>query len=287
MVRNGSHSALELSVSAGLSCIEKSGLGKSDIDLLINIGIYHDDNIMEPAIAPLLQQRLGINPDPVFEKTNFTFCFDLYNGACGFINAVFTADALLKTGVVKNVLILSSDAHPSKMENKDFPFTNLGSAVILSYNPDPAKGFSRFYFDTSQDKKHGLLAGGDPKRVGSQGRQVVYMYADDTYIDDLSAFAVSSVKNFVATQNIDLSKINYLVTTQQKNDIPWIIQNGIGLNGTSRAVTLYDRYGDPHTSALPLGFHTIYEEGELKENDSILFVASGSGLTTACAMYTV
>lgn len=286
MVKNGSHSALELTVSAGLSCIEKAGLTKGDIDLLINIGIYHDDNIMEPAIAPLIQQRLGINPDPVYENTNFTFCFDLYNGACGFINAVFVADSLLKTGVAKNILIVSSDVHPSKKETEAFPFTSLGSAVILSYDPDPSKGFSHFHFETSDNNRNGFLAGGNPSVLGDKGRHSVFFFNNETYADDVSAFAVASAKNYVASQNINLSKISHLITTQQGKDFPWRIQNGIGLNGNSRAVNLYDQYGDPHTSSLPLGFHKISEEGELNENDSILFVASGSGLTTACAMYT-
>ena len=285
MIKNGIHSALDLSMEAGLSCIETAGIAKDEVDLLINIGIYHDDNIMEPAISPLIQKKLGLNTDPVYENSNFTFCFDLYNGPCGFLDAVFVADSLLKSGQVKNVLIVSSDVHPSKKEHKDFPFTNLGTAVLLSSDPDPSKGFSHFHFDTAEKGGPGLLAGGDPKSVGDKARHNVHMFPDDTYIDDVSAFAISSVKSYIASQNLKLDQVKYLVTTQQNKDIPVRIQNGIGLNGNSRAINLYDTYGDPHTSALSLGFHTIRGNG-LKEEDSILFVASGSGLTSACAMYT-
>jgi 3-oxoacyl-[acyl-carrier-protein] synthase-3 len=48
---------------------------------------------------------------------------------------------------------------------------------------------------------------------------------------------------------------------------------------------LADVGGDPHSSALTLGYHTAMASGQTRAVDQVLFVAVGAGLTSACAVY--
>ena len=48
---------------------------------------------------------------------------------------------------------------------------------------------------------------------------------------------------------------------------------------------IYDIYGDSHTSSLIIGYHHAMEKGLLEKYESVLFINSGSGLSTGCAMY--
>ena len=50
---------------AAKACLEKSNVGTDEIDLLINVGNYRDDNMCEPSIAVLIQHALGINLNPL------------------------------------------------------------------------------------------------------------------------------------------------------------------------------------------------------------------------------
>ncbi|GAA3149081.1 hypothetical protein GCM10020255_028270 [Rhodococcus baikonurensis] len=83
-----------------------------EVGVLINTGVYRDSNTVEPAIAALIQKDAGIGLE-YGEHDPRTFSFDLMNGACGVLNAVQVADAILSTGSTGRVLVVSGDTHPS------------------------------------------------------------------------------------------------------------------------------------------------------------------------------
>jgi 3-oxoacyl-[acyl-carrier-protein] synthase-3 len=281
---------MDLAVEAGKDCIEKSGIDKTDIDVLISIGVYRDDNIMEPAIAPLIQQRIGINPDPVKHGTmKFTFCFDLYNGACGFVNAMQVADSFIKSGQAGNVLIVSADAHPSKTRHDNFPFTPLGAAVLLTDSGDSKKGFTNYFINTSGNGYEGFVGGADLqkwKSDGINGKQDIDIKQDRGFHEALHGLTKQSARAYIERYNICLDTVKFLITSQPEKGFARRINRAIGLCADTNIVDLYGTYGNPHTSSLPLGFHTLVDSGVLQENDNVLFVATGSGLTSAFAMYT-
>jgi hypothetical protein len=41
----------------------RCGLDAEKVDVLVNAGLYHDRNLGEPALAPLIQDDLGANRD--------------------------------------------------------------------------------------------------------------------------------------------------------------------------------------------------------------------------------
>lgn len=287
---NGSTSSVDLAVEAGNNCIEKSGMDKTGIDVLISIGVYHDDNIIEPAMAPLIQQGLGINPDPTQQGTmKFTFCFDLYNGACGFINAVQVADSLITSGQAGNILIVSADAHPSKTRQDGFPYTPLGAAVLLTDGGDPKKGFTDYWTLTSGNGYRGFASGADLQSLQARNinvRKHIDLKQDHGFHEALYQFAAQSARDYVEQRHINLDTVKFLIASQPEKGFARRMGDAIGLNGVTHVVDLYGKHGDPHTASLPLGFHELVESGAMQEKDDILFVAAGSGPTSAFAMYT-
>ena len=81
-------SSVDHAVLAAEECLAKAGVSRKEIDILISVGIYRDENIGEPAMAPLIQKRLGMNPIYDAGMSHKTFSFDLLNGSSGFLNAV-------------------------------------------------------------------------------------------------------------------------------------------------------------------------------------------------------
>lgn len=284
---NGITSSIGLAVSAAEDCIQKSGVDRSDIGLIIYAGVYRDDNIMEPAIAPLIQKRLGINRDPIEKGSldRITFSFDVNNGPCGFLAASRVAQASLMSGACRNALIVSADAHPSKRRTPDFPFSNVGAAVMLGQNGEPQRGFMDFQFRTSGSGRVGFVARADVSRFGTAGRECVAFDVDRGYHDELMEFTLDSVREFIASRNLDPADVDLLLTSQQFKSFGKIISESIGINSGSRVIDLFDEYGDPHTSSLSLGYYFAASNGLLKKDDRVLFVASGAGLSSACALY--
>jgi 3-oxoacyl-[acyl-carrier-protein] synthase-3 len=53
--------ALESVDAAARSCLDRAGRTAGELDLLINVGVYHDKILSEPAFASLIQEDIGAN----------------------------------------------------------------------------------------------------------------------------------------------------------------------------------------------------------------------------------
>ena len=51
--------ALILADEAAKKCLEKAGHEPGEVGLLINVGIYRDKNLGEPALASMIQEDIG------------------------------------------------------------------------------------------------------------------------------------------------------------------------------------------------------------------------------------
>ena len=281
-------SSVELTVQAAKECIASAGISMEDIGILINLGIYKEDNIGEPAMAALIQKELRLNADPLkqspAEKT--TFCFDLLNGSCGFLNAMQILEALMKNDQIKYSLIVSSDVHPSKKQVPEFPYTHCGAAVIVTHASEKNKGFRKVAIKTSENDGYmGVYGYHDFLKCGKEGRHHVVVEVDDDYINRLQKFAVKTIKEYIDSEKIDLSNVK-LISSEPVKDFGKEIAKLIGLN-EDLVVKIDEIHGDPHTSALSLGYHLALNQNKIKEGDKVLFVGASSGLTSACGLYLV
>lgn len=282
-------SSIGMAVSVAQSCLAKAGMLVQDIDLLINIGVFRDDNIIEPAMAPLIQKQLGMNLDPVRNKhlQRSTLSFDINDGECGFITAVHVADVFFQSGSAKNALIVAGDIHPSKTRHPDFPFQSVASAMVLSRSQDADAGFSGFHFKTSANGSFGFSANVDLRSNGVKSRECMKFTMEDQYHDRLSDFTAAMMREVFQTGRIDPANIDYVVTSQPTLSFGKTVALAANLNGRLQFIDCYDQYGDAHTSSLILCYHHLVHSALTKKNDRILFIAADSGLSAACSLYIV
>jgi 3-oxoacyl-[acyl-carrier-protein] synthase-3 len=286
---DGPRSSIGMAVLAAKNCLKKAGVEIQDIDLLINIGVFRNENLIEPAMAPLIQQQLGMNLDPVkndhIHRT--TFSFDINDGECGFLTAVSVADVFLKSGAAKYALIVSGDIHPSKSDHPDFPFRSVATAILLGYSENAEKGFSCFYFKTSGNGHIGFSANVDLSRNGDKSRECMEFSMVEKYHDHLFGFTAEMMNELILSGAIHPAEINYIITSHHRKGFGDQIARSLSINGTSQVIDLYDRYGNSHTSALSLCYHHLVSDDLLKKNEHILFIGAGSGMSAACSLYKV
>ncbi len=67
------HSALNLAVDTAQDCLRMAARHPHDVDLLVNAGIYRDRNLGEPALAALIQEDIGANPEDPHSGAHGTF----------------------------------------------------------------------------------------------------------------------------------------------------------------------------------------------------------------------
>ena len=275
-------SSIQLAATAGNRCIAISGKNRSDIDLLINIGIYRDKNILEPAMASLIQKRLRLNNDPLETRMRQqTFSFDLVNGIPSFINAIEVIDAMMQTGESTNALIVSSDTHPSRRKQDDFPFTPFGAAMLLSRDNGNRRP-GQFIYQTSNNGYSGLT--GYTASSQPDGQNLLTIDMKNDYCEQALSFAVDAIKKGIESKRIDLSGITAVISSQPGKNFGRSVAEGIGLS-PDMAIDTFEEHGDTCSSALILGYHTGIEQNIITAEDKVLFVAVGSGLSMGCCIF--
>lgn len=285
--RKTNHSSNAHTVDAAIQCIEAAGISKTDIDIIINIGIYRDKNILEPAMAAFLQKGAGIKGDYARKQGfNAVFSFDLMNSACGIINAIQSADAILRTKRdLKYALITSADCHPSNKKNSDFPFSCVGVAMLLEYVEDETRGFSNYAFNASANTDYSVKGYLDFNINDGTATDRLTIEYPDTYNEKIFEFTSKSVNEYLSSTKLDRSSLK-LIAPQIYEGFGKKLADITGIKDHTIS-DLYKGYGNAHTSALGMAYHLGLKSGRYNENDKILFVAAGSGLSSACATYTV
>jgi len=282
-----SNSAVELAARAGEECMANSGLRREEVDLLIFTGVFRDDNIVEPAIAALVQKRMGLNTDPVSDGNviGTTFSFDLIKGRCGFLYAAKVAQGMIENGRAAHALIVSSDVHPSGRYNPEFPVTHSGAAALLSRSEN-GRGFRKIVFNSGTDSYIGeIVYVGENE--GIKARKAITIEREKDYIPRAGDLARKTAKKYIQGESVNPGNVKLLITTPHGKSWEKDLSRSLGMNHYTKSVNIYKKYGDTYSSALIFGFFHAVRDEKLKEEDEILFVAAGAGLSSACCRYIV
>ncbi|HCZ09423.1 MAG TPA: 3-oxoacyl-ACP synthase, partial [Flavobacteriaceae bacterium] len=94
-----------MGVKASQIAIERSGIDKNDIDLILFATLSPDYYF--PGSGVIVQKELDIPTCPAM---------DIRNQCSGFIYALSTADQFIKTGMYKNILIIGSENHSGGLD---------------------------------------------------------------------------------------------------------------------------------------------------------------------------
>ena len=98
----------DMALHAATRALEAAGLDAAEIELII-VGTTTPDFIF-PSTACLVQDRLGANGCPAFDV----------NAACsGFLFALSVADKFIRTGAVRNALVIGSETLTRMMDWND------------------------------------------------------------------------------------------------------------------------------------------------------------------------
>jgi 3-oxoacyl-[acyl-carrier-protein] synthase-3 len=282
--------ARRLADTAARDCLALAGRTPRDVDMLINVGIYREDSMGEPALAALIQQDIGANRAQPAGGGSGTFSFDLLNGACGVINALQIESALLQSRVIRLGAIVSSDVHP-ELENRAAPFLRpAGGAILLNWE-DGQSGFTDFCTETFPEyddmftsglewrEWHGIGAA----RPGS-GRNQMVVTTKPGYHARLADCAEEATRRFLSRLGVGVADIDLLVPAPSNADFVDSLRTRLGIPGDRVAYTPEDLDGT-HTTAPIAALQAAIKSGRLGEARNTLLLAAGAGITVALALY--
>jgi len=100
--------ASDLGKEAALMALSRAGMTPQDIDCILFASLSPD--LCFPGSACLLQHSLGCRQ---------IAAMDIRNQCSGFLYGLQTADALIRTGVYKNILLVGAEVHSTGLDFSD------------------------------------------------------------------------------------------------------------------------------------------------------------------------
>lgn len=310
--------SIELATVAAGRCIESAGIDPQEIRYLINVGVYRDENMVEPSMAVLIQKRLGINLDFTrYPDQTPTFSTDLMNGAIGSINAFQVADGFIKSGRSGYSLVVASDCHPSgqirELHNNEpthgnvtnsvnlsepldlswnnFPIEACGSAVLLG--PSETAGFEAFHFATADRDEIDKLELGqagyvDFEQHGQEGKIRITIETSPEFYDKLLRSTIQEAAHFIEAHSLDSHNMA-LVAPSFNESFAHAVGRALGFY-PEHVIDLWPNYRNPFTSTYMMGLHELRQRCQSSHGlavDSVLIVGCSSGYNLGCSVYRI
>ncbi len=274
----GRHSALHLAVTAAKDCLRQAGCGPEELDLVVNAGIYRDRNLGEPALAALIQDDIGANPEDPHADAHGTFSFDVANGACGVLTALQIVDGFLRTRTVRRALVVTSDADPGHGMSEHFPFSATGAALLCGWTDDDY-GLSGVSWANACDALDDLET--SSATVGfADGRNVLRFRQSADADDRFATVAADAARACLEQNGVPLAEVDLIIAAPARPHYRDALSKLLGLPAERVCVADDHRM---HTAALAAAFEQ--QTAGLRPGSQVLFVAAGAGVVAGAALY--
>ncbi|KLE05624.1 beta-ketoacyl-ACP synthase III [Aliarcobacter butzleri] len=282
-IANEGEASSDLGARAGELAIERAGISKEEIDLVICATVTPDFLCM-PSTACLIAAKLGL-PN--------VMAFDVSAACTGFVYALNVAKAFIESGMKKNVLIVGAEKYSAILDYTDrttcFLFGDGAGAAIISATND--KSESIIDINCSSDGNYEDLIktpGGGSKNPCSQEvlenkMACIKMKGNETFKLAVKTLT-SDVKTMLEKHNLTNEDINHFIPHQANYRIIKAVGEALDLSDEKTVVTV-DKYGNTSAASIPMAMNYAFEQGKIEAGDTILFDAFGGGLTWGSALF--
>ncbi|WP_049565672.1 beta-ketoacyl-ACP synthase III [Nonomuraea sp. SBT364] len=252
----------DMAAQAGGKALAASGLAATDIDLVIVATCTLESQI--PNAAAVVAHRLGIDAPGAFDV----------NAACaGFCYALGTADAAIRAGSARNVLVIGAEKLSQWID-----WTDRSTAVIFAdgagaavVGPSDAPGIGPVVWGSSGDKSEAIRIDDRHSSLHQEG-QTVFRWAT-TALHPVA-------KQACERAGVDPSELAAFIPHQANLRIIESIARRLG---AEQAIVARDIVTAGNTSAasIPLALSRMLERGEVRSGELALILGFGAGLTYA------
>jgi 3-oxoacyl-[acyl-carrier-protein] synthase-3 len=261
----------DLAVAAAKKALEMADKQAQDIDLVIVASSTPDFYGSFPSTACIVQRKLGM--------TNNSAAFDVQAVCSGFVYAVSVADAFIKAGAYKNVLVIGAEVF-SRILNFDdrgtcVLFGDGAGAIVMSASEQPGILASKLHADGSYAdilSVPGTLANG---AIAGSG----FLYMDGPAVFKLAVSVLEQVATEVLEQaNMTAAQIDWLVPHQANIRIMKSTAKKLSLPLEKMVVTV-DQHGNTSAASIPLALDAAVRDGRIKPGHNVLMEGVGGGFT--------
>ncbi|MCE3605308.1 ketoacyl-ACP synthase III [Massilia sp. P8910] len=261
----------DLAVAAAVKALEMAGKHAEEIDLVIVASSTPDFHGSFPSTACIVQRKLGMH--------NNSAAFDVQAVCSGFVYAVSVADAFIKSGAHKNVLVIGAEVFSRILDFNDRTtcvlFGDGAGAIVLTASEEPGILASKLHADGRYSdilSVPGTLAGGV---IAGSG----FLYMDGPAVFKLAVTVLEQVaKEVLEHAHMTAAQVDWLVPHQANIRIMKSTARKLGLPLDKMVVTV-DQHGNTSAASIPLALDIAVRDGRIKAGHSVMMEGVGGGFT--------
>ena len=270
-----------MAFQATLKALESAGASANDIDFILFATCSGD--YLLPNCASILQDKLKI--------TNQCGALDIAAACSGFVYGFNMADAMIKTGMSKLVLVVGAEMLSSYLNWQDRTSCILfgdGCGVALLGASD----------DESQVLSSILAADGS-------GKEFIKINAGGT-AQPHNQESISSADRFISMQGREMFKVATRTLAENGrqaveaagltlSDIDWVVPHQANVRIVETAAKRLDipsekilmnieKFGNTSAATIPTVFDEGIRQNKIKRGHHVLFITFGAGLTSGATV---
>jgi 3-oxoacyl-[acyl-carrier-protein] synthase III len=283
-VKPGEEAGSDLALEATRKALEAADMDASEIDCIIYATLSPD--YFFPGGGVYLQRKLGIKGVPAL---------DVRNQCTGFVYGLSIADAWIRTGQYKRILLVGAEVHSTGMDftpsGRDISvlFGDGAGAAILGPTEDEGRGVlsTHLYADGRFAEKLWCESDASARfpRISHEdldaGRHYPLMEGRDVFKHAVVRMP-ESVRVALEANQLSLDDVDLLIAHQANLRINEMVGRQLGLP-EERIYNNIQRYGNTTAATIPIAITEAVEKGLLERGDLLMLTAFGSGFTWASA----
>lgn len=250
----------DMAFFAAEQALKEANIEAHEIDLILVATVTAESSF--PSVACKIQDKLGAKN---------AAAMDISAACSGFIYGMVTAEQFIKSGAYRYVLVVGAEKLSSITDWSDrntcVLFGDGAGAVVMGQVSD-GKGILSF-------------------ELGADGSGGEHLYQDkNEYLEmngrEVFKFAVkqmpeSSVK-VIEKIGCEKEDVDYLIPHQANIRIMEAARKRLGISEDRMAMTI-KKYGNNSAASIPMALSEAVKNGKIVENDLIVLVGFGGGLT--------
>jgi 3-oxoacyl-[acyl-carrier-protein] synthase III len=275
----------DLALEASKRALAKAGWDAKDVEAIVYASLSPDH--MFPGDGCFLNAKLGIPGVPAI---------DLRNQCSGFLYGLSVADAWIRTGTYKRVLLVGSEIHSTGLDvstrGRDVSviFGDGAGAALLEATDEPDRGVlsvhlhadGRYARDLWTDAPGSMY---HPRfQVAQQESGAIYAHMEGQKVFKHAISKMPEVVREALRQNaLEAKDLKVLIPHQANLRIAEMVQRSLELRD-DQVFNNIQKYGNTTAASIPLCLEEAVEARGVKRGDLVGLCAFGAGFTWASAL---